>query len=169
MPNESRPVCLQPGRLRHGAAGDGSAPGDGVRVLHHAALRGTRLSAAGQGGVRRVLFRHGRIDLRGGLRHRRAGDRPLCQKQKNRPGGGVHRRGGAVCDPPALRPHRRCQRAGGGAGGEAGRHGGGHHRHRCPRQIFRGRMGCPARLRHLRHGACQGDIGGDTGGGRASL
>ena len=28
-------------------------------------------------------------------------------------------------------------------------HGGGHHRHRCPRQIFRGRMGCPARLRHL--------------------
>ena len=25
----------------------------------------------------------------------------------------------------------------------------GHHRHRCPRQIFRGRMGCPTRLCHL--------------------
>ena len=73
----------------------------------------------------------------------------------------MHRRGGAVCDPPAFRPHRRRQRTGGKNGGKAGRHGGGHHRHRCPRQIFRGRMGCPARLRHLRHGSCQGGVGGD--------
>ena len=36
-------------------------------------------------------------------------------------------------------------------------------------KIRRGRMGRPARLCHLRHGACQGGIGGDTGGGRASL
>ena len=54
-------------------------------------------------------------------------------------------------------------------GGKAGRHGGGHHRHRCPRQIFRGRMGCPARLRHLRHGACQGGVGGDLRGGYPPL
>ena len=32
----------------------------------------------------------------------------------------VYRRGGTVCDPPALRPYRRRQRAGGGASGKAG-------------------------------------------------
>ena len=116
-----------------------------------------------------MFFLHGRTDLCGGLRHRRAGDCPLCQKQKNRPGGGLHRRGGSVCDPSALRPYRRRQRAGGEAGGKAWGHGGGHHRHRCPRQILRGRMGCPTRLRHFRHGACQGGVGGDLRGGYPPL
>ena len=50
--------------------------------------------------------------------------------------GGAHPPGGGVS---CLQTSR----------GKAGGHGGSHHRHRCPRQIFRGRMGCPARLRHL--------------------
>lgn len=37
-PNESRPVCLQPGRLCHGAAGTGGAAGGGMDVLYHAAF-----------------------------------------------------------------------------------------------------------------------------------
>ena len=36
--NESRPVCLQPGRLRHGAADTGGAAGGGMDVLYHAAF-----------------------------------------------------------------------------------------------------------------------------------
>ena len=57
------------------------------------------------------------------------GRSPPMSKAKNRPGGAVHRRGGAVCDPPTLRPYRGANALAVELAEKLNANGDSHHRH----------------------------------------
>ena len=92
---------------------------------------------------------------------------PHLKKQGDRPRGARARRAGAVCDPRALGPYRRGERAGQSACRLARRAGGHHNGDRHQRPLLRGRVGGAEWLRHREPAAREGRVRRRARGGRA--